>query len=140
MFDGKKVLVVGGAGFVGVNLINRLLAMDVDVRATVHNKPAVVNDDRVEYVSCELTEKDDCQRVAEGVDLVFMCAANTSGAAVMAKTPLVHVTPNVIMNTLMLDAAYAAGVEKFLFLSSNTVYPAVDHAVKEDEMVPGDIF
>ena len=140
MFENKKVLIVGGAGFVGVNLINKLLSMNVDVRATVHNKPAVIQDDRIEYVSCELTEKEDCERVTEGVDYVFMCAANTSGAAVMAKTPLVHVTPNVIMNTLMLDAAYCAGVEKFLFMSSNTVYPVVDYPVKEDEMVPGDIF
>ena len=44
------------------------------------------------------------------------------------------------MNTLLLDAAYTAGVKKFLFLSSNTVYPAVDHPVKEDEMVPGNVF
>jgi len=76
----------------------------------------------------------------EGAEYVFMCAANTSGAAVMDKTPLAHVTPNVVMNTLMLDAAYSAKVRKFLFISSNTVYPAVDHPVAEDEMVPGDLF
>jgi GDP-L-fucose synthase len=69
-----------------------------------------------------------------------MCAANTSGAAVMEKTPLAHVTPNVVTNTLMLEAAYEAGVQKFLFISSNTVYPAAEHPVKEDEMIPGQLF
>ena len=69
-----------------------------------------------------------------------MCAANTSGAGVMAKTPLVHVTPNVIMNTLLLDAAYSAGVKKVMFLSSNTVYPVLDYPVKEDGMVFGDLY
>ena len=140
MFNGKNVLVTGGAGFVGVNLINRLLPLGANIRATIHNKPPVINDDRIEYVVCDLTREEDCQRVADGVDYVFMCAANTSGAAVMEKTPLVHVTPNVVMNTLMLEAAYKAGVEKFLFVSSNTVYSPTDHPVKEDEMIPGQMF
>jgi hypothetical protein len=63
-----------------------------------------------------------------------MCAANTSGAAVMAKTPLAHLTPNILMNVSMLDAAYQAGVKKFLFISSNTVYPLADYPVKESDV------
>ena len=140
VFRNSKVLVAGGTGFVGVNLIRRLLELGADVRATVHNKPAVVQDERVEYVNTDLTRSEDCLRAVEGAEYVFMCAANTSGAAVMDKTPLAHVTPNVVMNTLILDAAYRARVRKFLFISSNTVYPAVDHPVAEDEMVPGDLF
>ena len=62
-----------------------------------------------------------------------MCAANTSGAAVMEKTPLAHVTPNVLMNTSMLDAAYTCGVQKFLFISSTTVYPLSDIPLKETD-------
>lgn len=140
MFKNAKVLITGGAGFVGVNLVKRLLDMGADVRATIHIKPAVLEDQRVDYVKCDLRSQDDCAKVTEGVDYVFMCAANTSGAGVMAKTPLVHVTPNVIMNTLLLDAAYSAGVKKVMFLSSNTVYPVVDYPVKEDEMVYGDLY
>ena len=140
VFRNRKVLVAGGAGFVGANLIRRLLKLGADVRATLHHKPAVVQDERVEYVHCDLTRSEDCLRAVEGAQYVFMCAANTSGAAVMDKTPLAHVTPNVVMNTLMLDAAYRARVKKFLFISSNTVYPAVDHPVAENEMTPGDLF
>jgi len=139
-FKNSKVLIAGGAGFVGVNLIRRLLELGAEVTATLHNKPAVVNDDRVRYIKCELTKAEDCDGVVADCDYVFMCAANTSGAAVMEKTPLVHVTPNVVMNTLMLESAYKAGVKKFLFISSNTVYPDVDHPVKEDEMMSGELF
>lgn len=140
MFKNSKVLVTGGAGFVGVNLIKRLLELGAEIRATLHKKPAVVEDERVKYVRCDLTRSEDCQRAVEGADYVFMCAANTSGAAVMEKTPLAHVTPNVVMNTLILEAAYRARVRKFLFISSNTVYPAVDHPVMEEEMMPGNLF
>lgn len=140
MFKNSKVVVAGGSGFVGVNLIRRLLELGAKVTATLHKKAAVVDDDTVTYVQCDLTREEDCARVFQGADYVFMCAANTSGAAVMEKTPLVHVTPNVVMNTLALEAAYSAGVKKFLFISSNTVYPDVDHPVIEDEMMSGELF
>jgi GDP-L-fucose synthase len=139
-FRNTKVLVTGGAGFVGVNLISRLLRLGASITATIHNRPAVIDDDRIRYVRCDLTRSQDCARAVEGCDYVFMCAANTSGAAVMEKTPLVHVTPNIVMNTLMLEAAYEAGVQKFLFISSNTVYPAAEHPVREDEIIPGELF
>jgi GDP-L-fucose synthase len=136
----KKVLVAGGAGFVGANLINRLLQAGAHVRATLHEKPAVITDPRVAYLTIDLRKPEDCARAVAGIDYVFMVAAHSSGAAVIQKTPLVHVTPNVIMNTLMLQAAHAAGVQKYLWLSSNTVYPAVDHPVTEEEMMSGPPF
>ena len=140
MLQNSHVVVAGGAGFVGVNLIQCLLERGAKVTATLHKKPAVVEDDAITYVQCDLTREEDCAHVFKGADYVFMCAANTSGAAVMEKTPLVHVTPNVVMNTLALEAAYQAGVKKFLFISSNTVYPYVDHPVREDEMMSGELF
>ncbi len=140
MFRNSKVLIAGGAGFVGANLIKRFLELGTKITATLHKKPAVIDDGRIEYIWCDLTKREDCQKAVKEVDYVFMCAANTSGAAVMEKTPLVHVTPNVVMNTLMLEAAYKAGVQKSLFISSNTVYPPADHPVKEDEMIPGQMF
>jgi GDP-L-fucose synthase len=133
MFAGKRILVTGSAGFVGTNLINKLLERNAKIRATLHSKRPQIDDDRVEYVVCDLTKPEDCHKVCMGVDYVFLCAANTSGAAVMEKTPLAHLTPNLMMNSLMLEAAYAAGVKKVLFISSNSVYPVTDYPVKEED-------
>ncbi|MEW6040051.1 MAG: NAD-dependent epimerase/dehydratase family protein [Elusimicrobiota bacterium] len=139
IFKDKKVLITGGAGFVGSNLVERMLLLGAKVRATLHKKPAVINDKRVEYVRCGLLNMEDCRSVVKDTDYVFMCAANTSGAAVMAATPLVHVTPNIIMNSQMLEASYFARVKKFVYLSSNAAYPPTgDRPVKEDEMFNGD--
>ena len=140
MLEGKNVLVAGGAGFVGTNLIKALLERGAQIRAAFHKRPPVINDGRITYTQCDLTDRDDCNRVTRDMDFVFMCAANTSGAAVMEKTPLVHVTPNVIMNALMLEAAYTQKVEKFLWISSNTVYPLTDYPVKEDDVMKGDVY
>ena len=138
-FKDKKILVAGGAGFVGTNLIKKLLECEAQVRA-VDIKELQIQDERIEYFKCDLIRKEECQKAVKNIDLVFMVAANTSGAAVMEKTPLVHVTPNVIMNSLMLEAAYEAGVKKFLFASSNTVYPVLDRPAEENDMKYGNLF
>ena len=139
MFKGANVLVAGGAGFIGVNLILRLLSLGCQVRATIHKRPAVIQNSAIEYMQVDLTSMEDCYKVVEGIDYVFMCAANTSGAAVIATTPLVHVTPNIVINAQILEAAYSAKVKKFIWLSSNAAYPpSGDWPVKEDEMFSGD--
>ncbi len=141
LFEGKNVLVAGGTGFVGVNLINRLLSLGANIRATVHIHRPVVLDERIEYVMCNLLDMNDCIKAVSDAEYVFMCAASTSGAAVMASTPLVHVTPNIIMNARMLEAAYFARVKKFVWLSSSAAYPpSGNRPVKEDEMFNGDPF
>ena len=134
MFSKAKILVTGGAGFVGVNLIKRLLDEGADIRATLHINKPVLNDNRIEYFYGDLRIEENCQKAVAGVDYVFMCAANTSGAKVMATTPLVHLTPNILMNMQMLQAAYTARVKKFLFISTNTVYPLTDFPVKESDV------
>ena len=91
-------MVTGGAGFVGVNLIKRLLDEGADIRATLHINKPVLNDNRIEYFYGDLRIEENCQKAVAGVDYVFMCAANTSGAKVMTTTPLVHLTPNILMN------------------------------------------
>lgn len=138
-FNKKKVLIAGGTGFIGINLINRMLSLGANVRATIHRKSPVIRDERIDYVTCDLLSMEDCKKVVADMDYVFMCAANTSGAAVIAATPLVHVTPNIIMNAQVLEAAYFAKIKKFIFLSSNAAYPpSADRYVHEDEMFDAD--
>jgi GDP-L-fucose synthase len=139
MFKGTNVLVAGGAGFIGVNLIRRMLNLGANVRATLHRKDAVISDPRIEYIRADLLQQKDCVKAVSDIDYVFMCAANTSGAAVIASTPLVHVTPNIIMNSQLLEAAYCAKVGKFVFISSNAAYPpSGTRPVSEEEMFDAD--
>jgi GDP-L-fucose synthase len=133
------VLVTGGAGFLGTNLLARLAREGAKLRATWHEARSPLGTPGIEWVRADLTGLDDCRRAVGGVDYVFHCAANTSGAAVMVRTPLVHVTPNVVMNTQLLDAAYGAGVKRFVFISSGAAYPPTgDRPVAEDEMFDGE--
>jgi GDP-L-fucose synthase len=134
MFKNMNVLVTGATGFVGTNLVQRLLKLGANVTATIHTTPPIIKDDRITYLKCNLQNPEDCKRVIQGIDFVFMCAAKTSGAAGIENEPLVYLTPNVLMNLLMLEASFNAGVKKFLFISSSTVYPLTDYPVKEGDV------
>ena len=138
-FSGKKVLVTGAGGFVGSHLTQRLVDSGAIVRGTIHKSTPLLEINSVEYVKTNLESAEDCELATKNIDYVFMCAANSSGAEVMTKTPLVHLTPNVIMNSQMLAASYTNSVKKFCFISSNTVYPLTDFAVSEDD-VTGEFF
>jgi GDP-L-fucose synthase len=140
---GKKVLVAGGAGFLGTHMILRLRAEGAIVRATKHVRKPKLDLPEIEWIKTDLREPENCAKVVEGMDYVFLSSANTQGAAVIALSPLAHVAPNVAINTNMLDAAHKAGVKKFLFISSGAAYPPTDHAATEDEMFaapPSDVY
>ncbi len=138
-FRGKKVLVAGGAGFVGTNLATRLACEGARLRLTIHEKPLQVPFSDAEVLRLDLRRPEDCAQAVDGMDFVFICAAHTSGAAVIRATPLVHITPNVLINTLLLEAAYQARVSKVCFISSGAAYPPTGtRPVTEAEMFDGD--
>lgn len=137
---GVKVLVAGASGLIGSRLLARLVAEGAKVRATVHRKRPVIQDERVEYVQCDLTRQEDCRRAVQGMQHVHLCAASTSGAAAIASTPMIHVTPNVLINTMMLEAAYEAGVEKFIWLGSTVAYPVSTQPMREEQLMDGEPF
>lgn len=133
MFKGKRILVTGGGGFIGGRLASELVRKGALVRATIHHKKPPLPLNEIQYVEADLTLQSECEKVVQGVDYVFMCAANTSGAAVIAKDPLEHVTANVVMNTFMLNASYRAEVKKFIFISSSIVYPPTGSIPSREE-------
>ena len=138
-FTGKKVLIAGGAGFIGTNLALALAGRGARMRLTTHEKPLQTTIAGAEILALDLRRAEDCARAVDGMDFVFLAAAHTSGAAVIRSTPLVHITPNVLINTLMLEAAHRAGVQRFCFISSGAAYPPTgSRPVSEAEMFDGD--
>jgi len=138
VFQGMNVLVAGASGLIGSNLLARLLAEGARVRATLHRREPVIQDRRIEYLRCDLTRPEDCRRSVQGMQHVYLCAAVTSGAAAINATPMIHVTPNVVMNSLMLEAAYEARVEKFLWLGSTVAYPVSREPMREEQLLEGE--
>lgn len=135
---GRNVLVTGGAGFIGSNLIDRLAGEGARVRSVLHRLPSCAAAANVEYINADLTLMNDCRRVVAGADIVCHCAASTSGAAAIAGTPLVHVTPNIVMTSQLMEAAYLARVNRFLYISSSVAYPpSGNESVRENRAFEG---
>ena len=130
---GKKITVAGSSGFIGQNLVKRLHLLGSQIRA-VSRQPFVGDRvDGVEYVTADLMTHDGARVAAQDAEIFVMAAASSSGAAVMANSPLAHLVPNVVMNALTLEAAMQEGVEQYCFLSSNTVYPPGEKSMSEKD-------
>lgn len=139
MIADGKILVAGGSGFIGGALVRRLIDDGAQVRATHLSHPPNMEHPQLEWIQADLTDAQTCADAVAGVDYVFLCAAATSGAADISSNPLMHVTPNVVLNARVLEASYRARVRKFVYLSSAAAYPPrALHPLTEGEMFNGD--
>lgn len=129
---GKRILILGGNSFVGINLINYLKKIGVkNISSTIFKKKLKKKFKNVKYYKGDLKNYNFCKKITKKNDIVIMCAAETSGAKVIEKSPLDHLTPNVIMNANTLKACYEKKGFMYVFLSSNTVYPVSKKSMQE---------
>lgn len=139
-YIGKKVLVTGGAGFTGSHLIKELLELGAHVRTVEYKKKILLEGPpTLEILKGDLRDRTICDKAVKGMDYVFHCAATSSGAYDIIKTPVIHITPNMIINVQLFEAAAFAGVKKLLTMSSSTVYPDETWAMKEDDVWKGEV-
>jgi GDP-L-fucose synthase len=136
-YEDKKVLVAGGAGFVGRHFVDALLSSGARVRIPVHQRNSNITHDRLEVVSADLMDPTDCARALAGVDYVVHAAGAVGSAGIKANAIMAGITKNLILTAQLLQAAWEAGVSRFLLFGSSTGYPVADHPLKEHEMWAG---
>ena len=118
-----RMLVTGGAGFIGSHLCEGLLARGHQVRVldslvygARENLPP-----GVDFLQGDIRDLTACQRAAEGVDGVFHCAAMSRSGPSQEQID-VCTASNVIGTQNMLLAARDAGVNGFVYSGSSTYY------------------
>ena len=134
-FRGRTVLVSGGAGFIGSHLTERLLGLGATVRVfddfstglrsnlaeIVEGPVSDAAADHLGVIEGDLRDQGACHRACDGVDLVFHQAALGSVPRSM-KDPATSVAVNVAGTANLLMAARDAGVRRFVYASSSSVY------------------
>ncbi len=119
----RKVLVTGGAGFTGINLIRYLLERGVTVRS-LDLAPFTYLDcrDRIEVIDGDIRDAATVERAMQGVDLVIHCAM---ALPLYAEKDIL--TTGIDGTRRLLEAAERAGVGRFVHISSTAVYGIPDH-------------
>jgi len=130
-----RILVTGGAGFIGSHLVEKLLSANHEVvilddfndfydpQIKQANIAGFAKDARVWHV--DLRENDSVRTVfgREKVDAVVHLAAR-AGVRPSIQFPRLYYDTNVLGTLLLLEAARVTGVERFIFASSSSVYGA----------------
>lgn len=132
-YQGKRVLVTGGTGFVGRHLVEELLLHGAHVRIPVHRRPWRGTTENVELVSADLECIEDCLAVVDDMDCVFHAAGSVGAAGIGPLGVMGSLSTNLILTARVLQAAWQAEVPRILIFSSSTIYPAIDHPVREEE-------
>jgi nucleoside-diphosphate-sugar epimerase len=133
-----KVLVTGGAGFIGSNLVRSLLARGDSVRvldsfATGKRANLEEIDGDVELVEADIRSPQVCAAACAGVEAVFHQAAIGS-VPLSIKDPLLTHQVNVDGTLNMLIAARDQGARRFVFASSSSVYGDAPERVKVETL------
>lgn len=146
MVTGKdqRVLVTGGAGFIGSFLVRELLDRGTDVVVADNfsrgdfDKIAHIKEE-IEIRPVDLTTHKGCIEATENVDDVFHLAASVGGIQYILRENVHGLTPSVLMNQHMLEAARINNVDRFMFASSACIYRQQHEDLNrfsEDQAVP----
>jgi UDP-glucose 4-epimerase len=126
----KRVVVTGGAGFVGSHLCDRLVAEN-DVLAVddLSNGDAAWVPDAADFLEGDLTDTDvAAEAITEAVDMVFHFAADRT----VADGDIQQFRRNNRLTETVLDRMDEVGVSNIAFTSSSTVYGEAHRPTPED--------
>jgi nucleoside-diphosphate-sugar epimerase len=126
MSKNELIVVTGGGGFIGGHLIADLRRQGFTRLRAVDIKPVdewYQRFDDVENLTLDLSEKAACDRACAGAALVYNLAADMGGMGFIELNKALCML-TVLINTHMLMAARAAGVQRFFYSSSACVYAA----------------
>lgn len=124
--NGKKIFVTGASGLVGSHLISALLSKGYEITALYRKQvPKIVGADKVQWVQGDILDVICLQEAMDSIDEVYHCAAMVSFHP-KDKKELMQV--NVAGTANLVNAALAANVTKFCFVSSVAAFGKIKSA------------
>lgn len=130
-WSSKRILVTGGASFIGSHLVDRLAAagargirvVDDLSSGELDNISGHIESGAVELQQADLLDQDVAERAVADIDVVFHLAAIHGGRGYV-DLHQAECAKNLALDGMLIHAAQRANVDKFVFASSGCVYPS----------------
>jgi nucleoside-diphosphate-sugar epimerase len=127
-----KILICGATGFMGRNLFEHFLKYtEHQVYGTALN--GILYHENIR--NCNLKDERAIQLLFDEIqpDIVIQAAASTTGVKDTIEHPHIHIADNVVINSLLLRAAFDYKIKHFLFLSCGVMYQPSKIPLKESD-------
>ena len=121
----QKVIVTGGAGFIGSNLVDRLVSDKYKV-IVIDNESAECNEEfyyneKAEYHKLDIEDYDAIEPLFKGVDYVFHLAAESRIQPTLER-PVKACMTNIIGTCNVLEASRRNGIKRVMYSSTSSAY------------------
>ncbi len=129
-FDSKNVLITGGTGMIGRQVVDILVQAGANIRIVSLDKINVNN--KAEHICGNLTDFNFCKDVCRDMDYIFHIAGIGASVKAAAQNIATHFVPMLMMNTNILEACRINRVKKTVYTSSVGAYSNAE-VFKESE-------
>jgi len=137
-----KILITGGAGFIGSHLVDRLMLHGHEVRVlddlsagSTENIERWLDNERFEFVRGDMRDPDVSEEAVEGMEAVFHLAANPE-VRIGSQSPELLYETNVGVTHNLLEAVKGSDVKYLVFTSSSTIYGEADVIPTPEDYAP----
>jgi nucleoside-diphosphate-sugar epimerase len=123
-----KILITGGAGFIGSHLVNRMQKNNVEITVLDNLERGDLNFisnnlNKIKFINCDLTKFDEVSTYFNQMDIVIHLASKVGGIGTYLSKPYDVMKTNIAIDSNVLESVIKYRVKKYFYASSAHIYP-----------------